>query len=248
MKPTCSIFFHNYYGEHDFWIDYFDKKIQFPTILYYNIVTDNIYNYEVEKIQILADNRITQNIQKIIFRYSPNKGKDIGGKLILLDSYLHINIETEFGLFFHDKKSPYKVGNESWSQNLFKIAEPNYIQQAMKVFETSPSAGIVTAYGTVKNEWSDATKSFISTNKLLLKSLQTEFNIFPENYQYVAGTIFWSRMKPLTTFFTNYAPLKIREMLEAGNVSDEITGTNTHSWERLLSWIVNMQDFKIKTV
>jgi len=248
MKPSYSIFFHNYYGDHDFWINFFEEKLQFATILYYNIVTDSIYNFELEKNKVFADFKIKKNIQKIIFRYSPNKGKDIGGKLILLDAYLRLNLETDYGLFFHDKKSPYKVGSEVWSHNLFKIAEPSFFQKAIKLFENNSNVGIIAAKGNLKNEWNIDTKTFISNNNLLLTQLQNQFKIFPRNYQYVAGTMFWVKMQPLTIFFNNFAPLLIRELLEKGNVSDESFGTYTHCWERLFCWIVSMQNFKIKTV
>ncbi len=66
------------------------------------------------------------------------------------------------------------------------------------------------------------------------------------DHRFVAGTMFWARAKPLLEFFRQHAPLDIRKGLEAGNVIDEKHGTNTHAWERMLSWIILEKGYQIK--
>ena len=249
MKPICSIFFHNYYGNHKYWLDFFVKKIKIPSILYYNIVNESIYNLEENINEIVnlteAD---TGHICKIIFRLSSNKGKDIGGKMVLLDSYQKLGMETELGLFLHDKKSIYKANNITWANELFKIIEPDFQNKALQLFTENINIGIVAAYGCIVNEFNESLKLFTSNNKVILSLLQDQFKIFPNNFQYVAGTMFWFRMKPISYFLKSNSPLQIRESFESGNIIDQYTGSYTHSWERLLCWIITMQKYKISII
>jgi len=90
-------------------------------------------------------------------------------------------------------------------------------------------------------------KKFLSSNNDLLQSLIIKYNLhaaYP--FFFVAGTIFCCKWKPVQQFFTNNPPLKIRALLEKGNVQDTDNGTFTHSWERLFSWIITSQGYTIK--
>lgn len=219
-----------------------------PFNLFYNIVEDSIYNSEDDFQQLgdLQKNTQGQYLNKIIFRQSSNLGKDIGGKLVLLDAYLHLKQETEFIIFLHDKKSPYKIQNQAWQQKLFRVIEPAFIEQAITFFNENPKTGIVASADSIRDEYDHSKKSFISNNRDQLTQLRSEFGISNMDYRYVAGTMFWARAVPLLTFFRKHAPLDIRKTLESGNVMDETSGTVTHAWERMLSWIINEQGYSIK--
>jgi len=250
MKSECSIFFHNYYGNQDRWLEFFLRKISVPSNLYYNKVDESIYNMERQgdkyRQKYMPDT--TNMIRKIIYRQSANKGKDIGGKLILLDAYQKLDFKTEYGLFLHDKKSLYKANNTDWTNNLLQIADSDFCTKAIQIFLGHPEVGIITSTGNIENEFSSNLRSFKSNNKMLLPQLQKRFNIFPASFQYAAGTMFWFRMQPVNTFFNANPPLQIRTSLEIGNITDEDMGSNTHCWERLLSWIITAQGYKIKTI
>ena len=249
MKPICSIFFHNYYGNHKYWLDFFNEKIQIPSILYYNIVNESIYNLDEninEIIKLTIPN--SGKICKIIFRQSANRGKDIGGKMVLLDTYQKLGFETELGLFLHDKRSIYKANNITWANELFKIIEPNFQNKALQLLTENINIGIVAASGSVINEYNESLKSFTSKNKAILSLSQDQFEIFPTNFQFVAGTMFWYRMQPINHFFKINSPLQVRESFESGNIIDQYAGSYTHSWERLLCWIITMQNYKIDTI
>jgi len=250
INPVCSIFFHNYYGSHASWMDYFAKTISFPSNLYYNMVEDSMYNLaDAEKIFTGGFKPGQQNqINKVIVRQSSNKGKDIGGKMVLLDACSQLNLPTRYGLFLHDKKSPYKANNTTWTTNLLAIAEDGFSRKALRLFEDHPNTGIVTATGNTSNEYDHGMQSFKSNNNVLLTELQKRFAISTDSFQYVTGTMFWFRMEPISQFFKKYPPLQIREMLEQGNIMDEYAGTYTHSWERLLCWIITGQQYSIKTI
>ena len=247
-STICSIFFHNYYGQHKKWIQFFSEKMTVPFNLFYNIVEDSIYNSEddLQQLNDLWKNTPDRYLNKIIFRKSPNRGKDIGGKLILLDAYLHLKQESEFIIFLHDKKSPHKIQNQEWEKKLFRIIEPAFIEQALAFFDNNPKTGIIAVEDAIQNEYDHSKKSFISNNQVQLTQLRSEFGICNTDYCYVAGTMFWARALPLLSFFRKHAPLDIRKNLEPGNVMDESSGSNTHSWERMLSWLIIEQGYIIK--
>ena len=251
MGERFSVFFHNYYGDHAYWMNFFTKNTAIPFNLYYNIVADSIYNTETPASDFFydySDASASTVIRNLVVRQSSNKGKDIGGKLVLLDAYQRLGDTTEYGMFLHDKRSPYKANSETWASNLFKIAEPAFSKRALQLFSVEPGIGIITASGNVRNEYSDTSKSFISTNKLLLPGLQEEFGVSPPLFNYVPGTMFWFRMQPVKLFFQKHPPLEIRKTLESGNVTDELKGSHTHSWERMLCWIISSQGYQIKTI
>lgn len=252
MQVDCSIFFHNYYGKQDYWLNFFAQNIQSSFDLYYNIVDGSIYNLDFLKntecktsAASIRENKLLQNTY---FRHSSNKGKDIGGKMVLLNAYLKLNRQSEYGLFLHDKQSLYKANNSTWANNLLKIADPFVSRDAIKILTNYPAVGIVSFKENIKNEYSFQNDNFVSSNNILLPKLQKQFNIYPADFNYIAGTMFWFRMKPIQDFFNKNEPLKIRELLEHGNVTDDVTGTYTHCWERLLSWIITAQGYKINTI
>lgn len=246
--PPCSIFFHNYYGHHEEWIRYLTQKMQTPFYLFYNIVSDSLYNQD-------EDDRLTDKLQrsvtgpwlkKIVLRRSPNQGKDIGGKLVLLDTFLHTRTDSEYIVFLHDKKSPYKIQSQEWKNKLFQIIELPFIEQAIQLFGKKKEIGIIASSYSIINEYDHGLQSFASSNRQQLTTLLTALKIDTREYRYVAGTMFWARVSPLRHFFGLHPPLDIRSTLERGNIMDEKNGTNTHSWERLLSWLIFAQGYTLK--
>ncbi len=250
LQPVCSIFFHNYYGAHQAWLDYFEKTLSFPANLYYNLAEDSIYNIDSAEQQVLQAYQPSpgQMIRRIIVRQSPNKGKDIGGKMVLLDAYQQLQMPTPYGLLLHDKKSPYKANNTVWADNLFAIASKDFSNRALQVFADEPTTGIITATGNTADEYDHGTGLFKSNNRSLLPGLLEHYQIKPATYQFATGTMFWFRMAPAAIFFKKVNPLAIRAQLETGNITDEQAGTYTHSWERLLSWMITAQHYLIKTI
>src|ERR1700760_1919975 len=111
-----SVIFHNYYGDHEKWVNFLCERISVPFNLFYNIVEDSFFNLEDEQglMKRLQAASSGNSLRRIILRRSPNQGKDIGGKLVLLDACLREKIDTEHQLFLHDKKSPHKVEGRVW--------------------------------------------------------------------------------------------------------------------------------------
>ncbi len=136
--------------------------------------------------------------------------------------------------------------NREWEENLFRIIEPDFVEKALAFFRENPKTGIITAAGSIHNEYDYQKKSFISNNKNELSRLTENYNITITDHRYVAGTMFWVRTLPLLAFFRKHTPLDIRKKLEDGNVLDEEHGTYTHSWERMLSWIISNHGYNLK--
>jgi lipopolysaccharide biosynthesis protein len=257
-SPHCSIFFHNYYGQHENWVRFFSEKLHTPFTLYYNIVADSLYNLADDHRPAdndSADRGLTDRLQqavsgpwlqKIVLRRSGNMGKDIGGKLVLLDAYMHEQTNSDYIIFLHDKKSPYKIQNQEWRDKLFQIIEPAFTEKAISAFNINSGIGIIAGSHSIYNEYDHSSQSFVSNNRSQLVRLRSEFNINSTDYRYVAGTMFWARSAPLLDFFRAYPPLEIRKTLEKGNIMDENSGSNTHAWERLLSWLIFARGFTIK--
>jgi len=114
---------------------------------------------------------------------------------------------------------------------------PDNIAAVFQRFEQNDQCGIVATKEYIITEPFEENK-FSGINGQLLDELVLTYGLRPDSFEFVAGTMFWVRAAPLLQFFARFNPLEIRKQLENGNVIDNFSGTVTHSWERLLSWIV----------
>lgn len=244
-----SIFFHNYYGNDQQWITYFTSQFTLPFNLFYNCVSD-AYNRVSQ-----ADGGSSSGLQEVLgdkgrlfLRNTPNKGKDIGGKLVLLDAYLRLGIRSDYLLFLHDKHSPYHSNSQQWQKDLFRIAQREYLDQVLRAFRSDPEVGIVASRNAIRNESDNDQGREAYTESGFIAALKDKYGIRPPGLQYAAGTMFWVKASLYEEFFASHSPLEIRATLEEGNVLDNDQPTHTHAWERLLSWLVTSQGYKIKGV
>ena len=176
-----------------------------------------------------------------------NMGKDIGGKLALIQFLMESEIETEFLLFLHDKKSLQALKSSKWKNDLLHILTSESIKAVINIFEKDEKCGIIAAKKYIINETIEDGQ-LINVNGKILEKLLKEYNLKMISYPFVAGTMFWARAKPFKDFFMKHNPLEIRRQLESGNVVDNFEGTITHSWERILSWIVIGDGYDIKGI
>lgn len=167
---------------------------------------------------------------------SSNMGKDIGGKLALIDSLLQQEDDSKYWIFLHDKNSPHTATGKFWRENLFSIADSRNKEAILKLLGRGET-GIVTHKNFINNEWDERGKRFKTVNNDILLELMDTYSIQPKIYDFAAGTMFWAKSEAFRSFFSKYNPLEIRATLERGNVLDHHFGTHAHSWERLLSWI-----------
>lgn len=174
-----------------------------------------------------------------------NMGKDIGGKLILIRLLLALWPDIPFVGLLHDKRSYHKHSGHFEKENLFSILEPDKFRRIIRGFEADPQLGIACARGTVRNE-SLGNGQFATPNSPLLRKLAGQYALSTADPRFVAGTMFWIRTRALQDFFGNHSALDIRATLEQGNILDHEQATNTHCWERMLSWLATSGGYKLK--
>ena len=191
---------------------------------------------------------VTPFLQQLIIRQSTNKGKDIGGKMVLMDAYLKLETKSDYLLFLHDKQSLHQHNGQQWKASLLRIAEKDYGKKAIEIFERHAQVGIVASANAIRNEWDNEQQSNYYTDSPFIEALKNKYLIHPPSLQFVAGTMFWVRAALLENFFTKHSPLAIRATLEESNVMDNSLPTTTHAWERLLCWIVTAQGYQIKGI
>jgi lipopolysaccharide biosynthesis protein len=196
----------------------------------------------------LALNHELVNTPNEKFVICTNKGKDIGGKLLLIELLLKLYSDVPYIIFLHDKKSYHKLSGTFEKKKLFEIINPANFKTILQLFESNPRTGIVCNTDVIRNEYDKATNTFNTPNSSLLKQLMKEYEINTTDYSFVAGTMFWVRASLMIDFFNQFNPIKVRSTLEEGNMLDAVQGTVTHSWERLLSWIVTSKGFTLQGI
>jgi lipopolysaccharide biosynthesis protein len=175
---------------------------------------------------------------------SSNRGKDIGGKLMLLSLYLKLKIKSDYLVFLHDKKSLQALNSEGWKNNLMKIVRGKDVKRVLRVFEENPSVGIIATKEYIQHE--ELADSALGNGNLdKIKRLTSFYQLEVQDSRFVAGTMFWSRASIYEIFFNNYSPIDIRNGLEEGNVLDNFQSTYTHSWERILPWLATTKGYSI---
>lgn len=174
-----------------------------------------------------------------------NLGKDIGGKFVLLDLIMTSYNSVEYIAFSHDKKSYYKHSGDFECIQLNTILQPDLFIKIIELFEQERDTGIICNKNVIKNEYDSKQNIFLTKNNELIKKYLALYNINISDYRFVAGTMFWIRSSVLKDFFVVNKILEIRSTFERGNVLDHKSGSITHTWERLLSFITTSKGFKI---
>lgn len=192
--------------------------------------------------------RIRNKYPKANIITSPNIGKDVGGKLALMDFHLKMNIHSDYILLLHDKKSPQSINGQQWNNDLLKITDKKNLNHIFKLFKTNTDVGIICSKECISNEYKEQTNDFETTNNEILKNYINKFNLKVKDYSFVAGNMFWIRSSILEDFFTQNNPIEIRSELEKGNVLDNLNGTSTHSLERVFSWLASSQGYQITSI
>ncbi|HEY0434267.1 MAG TPA: rhamnan synthesis F family protein, partial [Chitinophagaceae bacterium] len=177
---------------------------------------------------------------------TPNKGRDVGGKLALIDFYLKTAMQSDYLVLLHDKKSPHMFEGKVWREKLFRIIDQTEIPGILSQFETNPQTGIIGATELIRNEYQG--KKFTTINNDKLNELIGMYQLNMADHRFVAGTMFWIRSSIIKSFFSRFPALACRELLEEGNFTDHLEGKYTHSWERVFGWLATSQGFSLKGI
>ena len=213
-------------------------------------IRDNNTSYFIN---IQGSSREHKELQRLVYEQlgnahiltTPNKGRDIGAKLLLIQLMLQLKIKSEFTLIIHDKKSPHLDNGDFWREELFKIIDEKYLKKVFDTFYEQKDAGIVGAGKYIQNEYDDLADHFSCSSNQQIKELIRKYNIKTKDYHFLAGNILWIRTELLENFFRQRSLLQIHADLESGNALDFYKGTYIHSWERIMSWIATSQGYKI---
>jgi len=189
---------------------------------------------------------IKESFDNAYFLVTPNLGKDIGGKLALIDLYLFLGIKSSYIVMLHDKQSLHSVYGELWKSELFKIIDVNNLPIILDVFRDT-AVGVVGTKKWIVNEYDAPTGNFRNNNQLS-KELCKRFHISIQNYDFIGGTMFWIRSSIIEKFFRKNDPILIRGELESGNVMDSHGESLTHTWERMFSWIATNDGYRIEGI
>jgi lipopolysaccharide biosynthesis protein len=192
--------------------------------------------------------QIPQVLNNATIINTPNKGRDIGAKLLLIDLMFRLGGEYEYTLIIHDKKSPHLGDSSIWRDRLNTVISPSFIKKTDKLFKSISSAGILCAAEFIQNEYDQSSDVFMCNSNQQIKEHLTKYSIHTTDYNFVAGNIFWIRTHLLKSFFSKRPVLKIRSSLETGNALDFSTGTYIHAWERIMSWVATSQGYKINGI
>ena len=236
-----AILLHIYYKES--WKSYFKENFSAIKDRPFHLLVNLSIDME-DKGAVIAD--IKQDFSEAFIIETPNVGKDIGGKLALIDLFIRMNIQADHLVLLHDKKSPQAITGDRWRDILLKIINPDVIDTIYKSFSRDDRLGIAGAKEFIMDEYSKENRS--RNNGEIAFRLAESYGIETKDHRFIAGTMFWIRTPLFKTFFSVNPPLECRKKLEAGNVMDTENGSLTHSWERVFCWIATARGYKIKGV
>lgn len=191
------------------------------------------------------EKEIRAGLKNVHIMTAPEKGRDIGSKLLLIDLLLRLNVESDYTLIIHDKNSPHLENSQSWREELFKIIHPKYLKRVFEEFEKNLNVGVIGSQKYIQNEYDEESRTFLTKCDKQLQDSLKRHKISVTNYDFVAGNIFWIRTQLLKSFFESRPIMEIRTDLESGNQLDFRNGTYVHSWERIMSWIASSQNYSI---
>lgn len=213
--------------------------------------TNSKFIFNLSK-ELMSDQRFRTILGKAfplaIVLHSPAQGRDVGGKLAGVELMLRLGIQSEYTLVIHDKVSPHTSLGTQWRDNLLQIIDAKKIEEVTDLFSSDKKAGVIGTKAMIRNEFNPDKHNFRTTSSDNIFRYISSLNLRIDDYNFIAGTIFWIRTSILEKFFAANSALEIRSTLEKGNALDFSKGTNIHAWERLFCFIANAEGYKIRGV
>lgn len=238
----------------DLWDDFKTKidNIDAKCDIYVNLVEGS---YD-EPILTEFKNNILQfkNVKVFI---SKNKGLDIGGTLVLLNYIFENNLEYDYILKIHSKKSihsgrgeskyakSYEKTGEEWRNLLINplIGDKEVINNILTIFDSNKEVGMIGG----KRSILKVNDKFALRNIGFINEYSKTFNMNVPliDIKFVAGTMFWVRFDLFKDYFSKIKPLTILEELEENAFTDAGVERRTHALERVFGLMVLNKNMKI---
>jgi hypothetical protein len=175
----------------------------------------------------------------------PNKGKDIGGKLVLIKHILEEGFEYDYLVFAHDKQSFHMTDRNKaakWRSDLLNaVLMPDNVNRILTAFSQNPMIGM--CGGRVIDGLIQSVISVHPGNYPLIKrTYESLFGSLPQTSAFIGGTMFWVRFSLFKGTLTPHRIDVILSQLESGNVMEPSV---THAVERIFGIIVTAHQYKI---
>lgn len=242
MVERITVLCHIYYENSlDIIKPYLYALKKYKVNYYFNVCSETSYSE-----QLVTE--LKEAFNTAIITSSTNVGKDIGGKLVLIDTYIKLKEQADYLILLHDKISPHTSLGTRWREKLFSILEPASVDSIMQAFAKSSTTGLIAGNQLIRDEYHKNSNTYQCTSNEILHGLRNKYSITAVKHSFIAGTMFWVRAKIYEDFFSTHQPLQVRSTLEKGNIQDQEKGSFAHAWERMFSWIVYQQGFNIKGV
>jgi len=240
-----------------------EKRVCIIFHIYYNDLISEIVN-RLDSLQFKFDLIIvsptnspfsSSNLKHNFNRFNPtflacpNIGKDIGGKLISIRHILDKNLNYDYLIFAHDKKS--KHANESvgvkWRRDLYNgIFLESNVRLIINGFMMN--SRIKLSGGRVRQGIVNSRAIAVHTgNTQFIEKLSTDvFKIQKqENTAFVGGTMFWLDWNYFKEVLNTINVNKIIQLLEKGDVREP---SYSHAMERLFGILVTFKSNKIGSI
>lgn len=216
------------------------KNISTPYKLYIGLCTETLSSsleFKIKEDLILLGN-------PYIITYHENYGADIPAFLN------HINIiEEPYFIKMHSKKSRLGLKKQiNWFSVLINdlIGSESIVCDNLRRIQSNPKLGILSNKNNIKYNLEYTNSDHIKT---ILSILNIDYQTV-KNGLFVGGTMFMARTAIYKTIVTQNALANIDKLLKhnRGKLSDNIIGTYAHAMERILSYIVSYQKYRIKSI
>ncbi len=241
--PKIAVIVHIYYdnlvGE---MIDYL-TKFPYEFDLYVSFSSDT-YPDSTQQVEDNID-AIKTAFPSAHTQIVPNKGKDIGGKLVLLKHIFEEGIIYDYLVFAHDKQSFHMADRNKanlWrSELLGAVLNPDNVNRILTAFEKNPTIGM--CGGRVIDGLMQPIVAGHPGNCPLIRSTyESLFGSLPHTSAFIGGTMFWVRFSLFKSSLTPSKIDRILSQLESGNVMEPSV---THAVERIFGIITTAHQYRI---
>jgi lipopolysaccharide biosynthesis protein len=235
-----AVFLHLYYL--DMWPEMkaYLRNIHYDYDLYVSVVNNSAHPINLTNMKSTIEKDILGSTVFIV----ENKGLDIGGTMVIMDHILNSDLNYDYVLKLHTKKSIHggresKIENGNrWRNQLIQPIVGNYknVNSIIDLFTNDSSVGMIGANNWLLDKYNSV--SFYDSPEL--KQYCQKLGIITSlgDIQFIGGTMFWVDFNVLKSFFTVNNPMKIRNNLESGAFTDMKGITRTHCFERVFGLMV----------